>query len=112
MSGTSQLTDAGVQAERTALAWRRTGLGLVAVGALAVRWSVSEDFPPYPGVLLSAFGGVAGLFIVRARYLRVLHTVQTGQTPLSRYLIPVTTLVMVAVVAAFAVGIAAEFARE
>ncbi|MCB0932300.1 MAG: DUF202 domain-containing protein [Mycobacterium sp.] len=112
MQSTPQQPDAGRQAERTALSWRRTSLGLIAVGALAIRWSVAEDFPPYPGVLLCAFGGVAGLFIVRARYQRVLHTVGTGQTPLSRYLIPVTTLVIVAVVVAFGIGIAAEFARD
>lgn len=103
--------EAGSQAERTALAWRRTSLSLIAVGALAIRWSVAEDFPPYPGVLLTAFGGVVGLFVVRARYLRVLHTVSTGQTPLSRYLIPITTVFMVLVALAFSVGMAAEFAR-
>jgi len=102
--------EAGTQAERTALSWRRTSLGLIGVGALAVRWSVTEDFPPYPGVILTAFGGVVGLFVARARYLRVLHTVSNGQTPLSRYLIPVTTVVMVLVALAFSVGIAAEFA--
>ena len=99
------------QAERTALAWRRTSLGLIAVGALAIHWSVAEDFPPYPGVLLTTFGGIVGLFVVRARYLRVLHTIETGQTPLSRYLVPVTTVVMTAVAISFAIGLAAEFAK-
>lgn len=99
------------QAERTALAWRRTSLALIAVGALAIRWSVAEDFPPYPGILLTTFGGIVGLFVVRARYLRVLHTIETGQTPLSRHLIAVTTVVMLLVSIGFALGIAAEFAR-
>lgn len=104
-------TEAGSQAERTALSWRRTSLSLIAVGALAIRWSVAEDFPPYPGILLTAFGGVVGLFVPRGRYRRVLHTVATGQTPLSRNLIPVTTAVMALVAIAFAIGIAAEFGR-
>lgn len=104
--------EAGSQAERTALSWRRTALGLIAVGALAIRWSVAEDFPPYPGILLTAFGGVVGLFVPRARYLRVLDTVSRGQTPLSRRLIPLTTAVMVVVAVGFALGIALEFARS
>ena len=107
-----RLFDIGAQAERTALAWQRTALGVVAVGALTVRWSVTEDFPVLPGIALVVVGGLAGLFVVRNRYLRVLQTVQSDQTPLSRYLIPVTTAFLVVVIAAITVGVAVEFARE
>jgi len=103
--------EAGAQAERTALSWRRTSLSLIAVGSLAIRWSVAEDFPPYPGVLLTAFGGIVGLFVPRARYRRVVFAVAEGQTPLSRRLIPMTTLVMALVALSFAIGIGVEFAR-
>lgn len=108
---TGQLFDVGAQAERTALAWQRTALGLVAVAALTVRWSVTENFPVLPGIGLAVAGGLAGLVVVRQRYLRVLHTVQTGQTPASRYLIGATTLFMVAVIVGIAVGVAVEFTR-
>ena len=101
--------DAGTAAERTALSWQRTALGVVATGALTVRCSVTEHFPILPGVALTAFGGIAGLFIVRQRYLRVLITVRTGRTPLSRYLIPATTAFMVVVEAGIAVGVASRF---
>lgn len=106
------LFDVGAQAERTALAWQRTALGVVAVGALSVRWSVAEDFPVLPGIAMVVFGGLAGLFVVRQRYLRVLRTVQSAQTPLSRYLIPLTTIFMVVVLAVIALGVAVEFGRE
>lgn len=107
-----ELFDVGAQAERTALAWQRTALGVMAVGALSVRWSVTEDFPVLPGIALVVFGGLAGLFVVRQRYLRVLKTVHSDQTPLSRYLIPLTTIFMVGVLTVIAMGVAVEFTRE
>lgn len=119
MAGPAELTDAGTEperpadagtaAERTALSWQRTALGVVATGALTVRWSVTEHFPMLPGIALTVFGGVAGLFVVRQRYLRVLTTVRTGQTPLSRYLVAATTAFMVVVIAGVAVGVASQF---
>lgn len=109
---TRQLFDVGAQAERTALAWQRTALGLVAVAALTVRWSVTENFPVFPGIGLAVAGGLAGLVVVRQRYLRVLRTVETGHTPTSRYLIGATTVFMVAVVVGIAVGVAVEFSRD
>lgn len=103
--------EAGAQAERTALAWQRTAIGVVAVGALTVRWTIVEHFPALPGIALATFGGVAGLFVVRQRYLRVHQTVAAGRTPVSRYLIPATAAFMAVVVAAITVGVVIEFAR-
>ena len=78
-----ELFDVGAQAERTALAWQRTGIGTIAVGALVLRWCVTENFPLWPGVVLAMCGGITTLFLVRQRYQRVLRTVTTAQTPLS-----------------------------
>lgn len=104
-----ELLDVGAQAERTALAWQRTGIGTIAVGALVLRWCLTENFPLWPGVVLAACGGVTTLFLVRQRYQRVLRTVTTTETPLSRFLVPGTTIFMVLVVLGVGFGICYEF---
>ena len=106
-----ELIDVAGPAERTALAWQRTSLGVIVVGALAARWCALQHFPVWPGIALAAFGGVAGLFLVRQRYLRVMTTVRAGQTPLSRYLVPATALFMVLIVAVVGVGVGIELSR-
>lgn len=105
------LLDAAGVAERTALAWQRTIIGVLAVGALVVRWSITERFPPWPGVVLTALAALAALILVRQRYQRVRDTVLAGQTPLSRYLIPGATIVMIVVVVGVGAGILLEYAR-
>lgn len=104
----SELMDVGAQAERTALAWQRTGIGTMAAGGLAVRWSVTEHFPIWPGVLLVVLGAFASLILVRQRYRRVLKTVRAGQSPLSRFLVPGAALFMIAVVLSIGAGIVTE----
>ncbi len=110
-SDPDHLLDVGAVAERTALAWQRTGVGIMASGALAVRWCVVENFPVWPGVLLAVVGAAASLIVVPRRYRRILQTVRAGQTPLSRYLVPTTAAFMVAVVLAMAIGVGIELAR-
>jgi uncharacterized membrane protein YidH (DUF202 family) len=102
----SQLMDVGAQAERTALAWQRTGIGMMVVGALLLRWDVNEQLPVWPGLLLTAAAGVAVLFLVPHRYRRVLRTVRAGDTPLSRGMVPTTALLTMLVI----LGIGAELA--
>ena len=109
--GGPELFDVGAQAERTALAWQRTGIGLMAAGALVVRWTVTERFPPWPGVALVGFGAFASLLLVRQRYRRVLKMVRAEQTPLSRYLIPGTAAFMVAVILAMIGALGFELAH-
>jgi uncharacterized membrane protein YidH (DUF202 family) len=105
----SDLMDVGAQAERTALAWQRTGIGTMASGGLAVRWSVTEQFPLWPGVLLVVVGAFASLVLVAQRYRRVLKTVRAGQSPRSRILVPSAALFMVVVVVSIGAGIVAEY---
>lgn len=107
----SELFDVGAQAERTALAWQRTGIGTIAIGALVLRWCVTEGFPLWPGIVLAACGGAATLFLVRQRYHRVLRTVSAAETPVSRFLVPGTAIFMVSVVLAVGYGVFCELLR-
>lgn len=107
----SGLLDAQGVAERTALAWQRTIIGMLAIGALVVRWSITERFPLWPGVALTAVTALAALVLVRQRYRRVRDTVGAGQTPLSRYLIPGATLFLIVVVVGIGLGMLLEYSR-
>jgi uncharacterized membrane protein YidH (DUF202 family) len=102
----SELMDIGAQAERTALAWKRTGIGMTAVGALLLRWDVNQHLPLWPGIALTAAAGLAVLFLVPERYRRMLRTVRAGHTPLSRAMVPATALLMILVI----LGVGAQLA--
>ncbi|MCX2930187.1 DUF202 domain-containing protein [Mycobacterium sp. CVI_P3] len=108
----STLLDAQAVAERTALAWQRTIIGALAVGALVTRWSVTERFPLGPGIGVTVLVALASLFLVGRRYERVRDTVVNGQTPLSRYLVPGATVFMVVVILGVAAGVMFEYARS
>jgi uncharacterized membrane protein YidH (DUF202 family) len=103
------LLDATAVAERTALGWQRSIIGVLAVGALVVRWSLVERFPLWPGGVLITAAALASLVLVRRRYQRIRDTVLAGQTPLSRYFVPGATAVMLVLIAGVGVGIAAEY---
>jgi uncharacterized membrane protein YidH (DUF202 family) len=103
------LRHAGTQAERTALGWQRTGIGTMAVGALLVRWHVSQHvLPLWPGALIIAIAGLGVLVLVPQRYRRVLRTVRAGHTPLSRGMVPGMTLLLVLVNIGIGVGIGTD----
>jgi uncharacterized membrane protein YidH (DUF202 family) len=102
----SELMDVGGQAERTALGWQRTEIGMMAVGVLLMRWGVTEHLPVWPGILLTASAGLGVLILVPDRYRRVLRTVRAGHTPLSRGMVPSATLLMVLVI----LGVGGELA--
>lgn len=104
----SELMDVGAQAERTALAWQRTGLGMMAAGALLVRWNVEQHVPAWPGVLLSVVAGLAILVLVPHRYHRILRTVRAGHTPLSRGMVPGAMLLVLVLALGIGAGIGAE----
>ena len=105
---TSELMDVGAQAERTVLAWQRTGVGMMAIGALLLRWDINEHLPVWPGILLTTVGGLVVLVLVPQRYRRVLHVVRAGRTPLSRGMVPAATMLMVLVI----LGVGVEFAMR
>ena len=60
--------DAGLQAERTALAWRRTSLAL-AVGAL-ISLRVLPHYWGLPGIVLSGIEVVLSLIVIRLAHRR------------------------------------------
>ena len=62
--------DAGASAERTRLAWRRTGLSAAAVGLLAARPAFTPDAGAAQ-VLLAAAAMAGWAILVRLAYLRV-----------------------------------------
>ncbi|BDX30316.1 hypothetical protein TUM20985_08630 [Mycobacterium antarcticum] len=101
-----ELMDVGAQAERTALAWQRTGIGAIAVGLLWLRGSVHQHLlSPWPGLLLTAAATLAVLLCVPQRYRRVLHNVRTQRTPLSRGMVPGTALVLAIVTIAIGIDL-------
>jgi uncharacterized membrane protein YidH (DUF202 family) len=83
--------DLGLQHERTALAWDRTGLSLMVVGALTLR----SGGPPYddllhaPGYLALAVGGVL-LWAGGRRYRRREADLRRGASPVQPHLVLVT----------------------
>jgi uncharacterized membrane protein YidH (DUF202 family) len=108
----TRLMDVGAQAERTALAWQRTGIGAMAVGALLMRGHLNQHLlPAWPGLLLTVVAGLAVLVLVPQRYRRLWRTVQAGHTPLSRGMVPGATLLLVLVTIWIGVGVGAELLR-
>lgn len=107
-----ELLDVGAQAERTMLAWQRTGIGAMAVGVLLMRGHVAQhQLPPWPGLLLAVVAGFAVLVLVPQRYRRVLQMVRAGETPLSRGMVPGAALLLVLVTLGIGFEVGAELLR-
>lgn len=99
----AELVDVGAQAERTAMAWQRTAIGLVANGALLCRWSFVEHQPAWPAIVLTAGSGLVLLIVVPARYRRIVGTVRRGGNPLSRVTVRAAVVGCIAAIALFVV---------
>ena len=71
--GPDQVTDDGLQRERTALAWNRTALAMIVAGALQLRAGGGQPLYQVPGALIVAFGA---WLLVRCtdRYRRLSRT--------------------------------------
>lgn len=70
-------------AERTALAWERTGFGLVGVGALLVHDSREHDgiAQLLLGITVMGLGAVVSIIIAPTRYRRIMTDVRAGRSP-------------------------------
>lgn len=91
--------DVGLQAERTAMAWQRTALGLGGVSALLVHLSA--------GNVVAALPGLAGLLVTLAlllvgerRYVSLLNRVSAGEPVSGRTSVRLLSGVVVAMSAA------------
>lgn len=97
MSTPDAVWDPGAQAERTALAWQRTGLSVAAVGLLLVHTRpAGHVLAPWPGVLLIAVGGALAAVVAPLRYRHIERVVRSGGGPASSGTVPVTALVVLA----------------
>lgn len=101
---TTPLLDPGTQAERTALAWRRTGLGLVGVGALLLHSGGDGPAALSLGVGAAdiATGAVLAAVVAPLRYRRTLAAVTAARTPVPRWSCRLATACAVATAGAAA----------
>ncbi len=78
-----RVLDVVAAAERTALAWERTGFGLVGVGALIVHdsRSASSPGPLVLGVAVMVLGAATSVVLAPRRYRRITSDVRAGDTP-------------------------------
>jgi putative membrane protein len=77
--------DVGLPAERTAMAWQRTGLTLAAFSALVVHQADRNILAAVPGVV----GLLVALYVIvlaERRYAWVVRRVEAGESPLDRRL--------------------------
>ncbi len=93
--------DAGLQAERTAMAWQRTALGVGGVSALLLHEAGGRFWAAVPGLL--GLGVTAALLVLtELRYEHTVHRVGVGRDPSAARLAlvlsaTVTTLAVLAI---------------
>lgn len=73
--------DAGLQAERTAMAWQRTALGIGGVSALLLHHAHGAILPSLPGVA-GLLGALALILVVEARYVHNSRHGEEGNSPM------------------------------
>lgn len=74
--------DAGLQAERTSMAWQRTALGVGGVSALLLHDAKDKPLTALPGALGLGVA-LALLVITELRYEHTVRKVAAGQSPVS-----------------------------
>jgi uncharacterized membrane protein YidH (DUF202 family) len=87
----SEVVDLGLQHERTALAWDRTALALIVVGAFSVQVAGGGigELAHLPGYLVAGLGAVL-LWLGARRYWRRDADLRAGSSPVRPRLIVVT----------------------
>ena len=78
--------DTGLPAERTAMAWQRTALGIGGVSALVVHHAGGRPLLVAPGAA-GLLGALLLLLVVEERYHRTLHKVSSGDSPMGPTLV-------------------------
>jgi uncharacterized membrane protein YidH (DUF202 family) len=82
--------DAGLQAERTALAWSRTSLAVLANAALALRAGWVGDHPAVVALGLGLVGAALAVFVLGLHRRDELLAEATVSAPAPRQLLAVT----------------------
>ena len=73
--------DPGLQAERTAMAWQRTALGIGGVSALLLHHADGAVLASLPGAA-GLLGALGLLVVVEARYVHNSRHGETGNSPM------------------------------
>ncbi len=89
-------------AERTALAWERTGFGFVGIGAVLVHDSRANSgaIQLALGIAVMASGALTSVLVAPTRYRTIMRRVSGGSTPLYRPLPAMLVLTVLLVSAA------------
>lgn len=101
------VVDPGLQAERTAMAWQRTALGVGAVGALLVHHAGGLSLETVPGLLALA-AALALLLAAERRYVTAVRRVREGLPTTSPALVRSVTATVVLLAVASAALVVAE----
>ena len=82
MPETDDVWDAGLQPERTALAWQRTALTILGLGFALPRftWTTLGPWSVALGAL-PVLGAISLLFLNHRRYRQTHHTLKSGRPP-------------------------------
>ncbi len=72
--------DVGLQAERTAMAWERTALGVGGVSALLLHGTGSGVLAKVPG-LVGLIAALGLLVLAQVRYEHTVRGLESGRTP-------------------------------
>ncbi|MGX1812066.1 DUF202 domain-containing protein [Nocardia sp. NPDC055321] len=70
--------EAGLAAERTALAWRRTAIAAMANAVLFLKVTYTSDWPPLTGLALLATVSLVVVSVVCVHRSRILHSHNRG----------------------------------
>jgi uncharacterized membrane protein YidH (DUF202 family) len=94
----SEVFDVGLQHERTALAWDRTGLGLIVVGAISIRVAGGSigELLHLPGYLVMGLGAALLWFGAR-RYRHREGDLRSGVSPVRTRLVVLTGIASVGI---------------
>lgn len=99
MTGPEEVWDAGLQPERTGLAWERTALAFLGLGLAVPRlaWPALGAWSVVPAVVV--LGGATALFVAGHRRYRHTHGVLTGTGRLQDGRLPLLATLVAVVLA-------------
>lgn len=103
------VTDQGLAAERTALAWRRTAIGAIANAALFLHAAADSGWRPADLAPVAAVVVLSGVVVIAIRRGRILHAAprdQWGDGRVAVAIVAISVVGVTCVAAGFALGYA------